>query len=520
MTAARYDSRIILPLFLGLVLTGLVWTGQAHGQVLVAGQTPASPVISLKVDGSTSSPSSPRQWQLDAVKLAASGQGYDLVLHSGPTDGAAPAPDLYLDFDGTAPMDAAGRWAVETIGPYAKAPGRFGDGSGTFRAPQTKLELRPRDSLLFRPDEPMGDFTIEFWLNPARADSGEIVMLWKATRRVGRSSQAQQLTALVLRNRMTFGFVNLFSDTAGREHSVSLQGTSVLVPGRWSHHLVRHDAATGLLEYLMDGKPEAVAYATSNGRQGGLLLAAISGGVGRLELAPNYTGLLDEFAFRPYFVDKPALVKYAPGGGTAVSPVYDLGTTNSQLVSISASTRIPGDSAVHWSYRIADSAVSWTDTRPEWKPFIPGQFLGAAAKGRYAQIRMTLYPDGSGEHTPVVSSVTFNYEPDLPPAPPARISATPGDGSVSIYWSPASEADVRGYMLYYGYGPGDYFGNDAVQGPSPVVIRGADTSSALLTGLTNGRLYYLAVAGFDSADPPHVGDFSREVTARPSRISP
>jgi hypothetical protein len=476
--------------------------------------------MTLKVDGTTRSASSAHQWLLDGVELAVSAQGTDLVLLSGPGDRSRSASDLHLDFDGAAPMDAAGRWVVETIGPYAKAPGRFGDGAGTFRAPQTKLDLRPRDSLLFRPDEPMGDFSLEFWLNPARADSGEIVILWKATRRVGRSSQAQQLTALVLRNRMTFGFLNFFSDSAGREHSLSLQGTSVLVPGRWSHHLVRHDATTGLLEYLMDGKPEAVAYATATGRQGGALLAATSGGVGRLELASNYTGLLDEFAFLPRFVEKPVLVKYLPDGGTAVSPVYDLGATNSRLVSISAAIRTPGDSAIHWTYRFADSAVSWTGTHPEWKPFIPGQSLGAAATGRYVQVKMALYPDGSGEHTPVLSSLSFNYEPDLPPAPPSRIAATPGDGSISVYWSPAAEADVRGYMLYYGYAPGDYFGSDAVQGPSPVVIRGADTSSALLTGLTNGRLYYVAVAGFDAADPPHVGDLSREVTARPSRISP
>lgn len=515
MTAVRYGTRLLLPLSLSLVL--LVPTS---GQVLSTGQTPASTIVSQKVDGATLSPSSPRQWVLDGVELSVSAQGADIVLHSGPEGGSMPAPDLYLDFDGPAPRDAAGRWAVETIGPYTRTPGRFGDGAGTFRAPQTKLDLRPRDSVLFRPDEPMGDFSMEFWLNPARADSGEIVVLWKATRRVGRSSQAQQLTALVLRNRMTFSFLNFFSDTGGREHSLSLQGTSVLVPGRWSHHLVRHDSATGLLEYLMDGKPEAVAYATSTGRQGGSLLAATAGGVGRLELASNYTGLLDEFSFRPHFVEKPVLAKHGPDGGIAISPVYDLGATNSRLVSISAATRTPDDSAIHWTYRIADSVVSWTDTIPEWKPFIPGRMLGVAAIGRYVQVRMTLYPDGRGEHTPVVSSITFNYEPDLPPAPPARISAIPGDGSISVYWSPAVEADVRGFMLYYGSAPGDYFGSDAIQGPSPVVIRGADTTSTLLTGLTNGRLYYLAVAGFDAADPPHVGDFSREVTARPSRISP
>jgi hypothetical protein len=517
MTAVRYGSGFTVSLAVAVFLACAV---PASGQYASSTHDTASTVMTLKVDGSTYSPSSPRQWMLEGVELAPTGQGMDIVLHSGPQDGSAPAPDLFLDFDGDAPVDGAGRWEVEVIGPYTRAPGRFGDGAGTFRAPQTKLDLRPRNSTLFSSDQPMGDFSMEFWLNPARADSGEIVMLWKATRKVGRSSKAQQFTALVLRNRMTFGFVNFFSDAAGRDHSVSLQGTSVLVPGRWSHHLIRHDAATGMLEYLMDGKPEAVVYATSTGRQGGALLAATSGGTGRLELASNYTGLLDELAFRPHFVDDPSLVRHSPGGGIAVSPVYDLGATNSRLVSIAAATRTPADSAVHWTYRVADSSVSWTDTRPEWKPFIPGRPLGAGASGRYVQVRMTLYPDGSGEQSPVVSSVSFNYEPDLPPAPPARIVATPGDRSISVYWTPAAEPDVRGYMLYYGYAPGDYFGSDAAQGPSPVVVHGSGSSSALLTGLTNGRLYYVAVAGFDAADPPHVGDFSREVTARPSRISP
>ena len=517
MTALRYGFGISLSRSVVLVLALVV---PAFGQDLVFAQASASTVMTLKVDGASLSPSSPEQWILDGVELADSGQGKEIVLLSGSVPGAEPVPDLFIGFDGETPVDATGKWAVETIGPYSRAPGRFGEGAGTFRAPQTKLDLRPRDSALFRPNEPMGDFSIEFWLNPARADSGEIVMLWKATRTVGRISRAQQLTALVLGNRMTIGFVNLFSDTAGREHSVSLQGTSILVPGRWSHHVVRHDSATGLLEYLMDGKPEAVTYTTSTGRQGGALLTAIAGGVGRLELASNYTGLLDEFAFHPRFLEKPVLVKYSPEGGTALSPVFDLGATNSRLVSISAHTQTPSDSAIHWTYRMADSAISWTGDNPGWQAFIPGSTLTPAVQGRYVQLRLVLYPDGSGEKSPVVSSVTFNYEPDLAPAPPARISATPGDGSISVYWSPAAESDVRGYMVYYGHAPGDYFGGDAVQGSSPVLVSGASKNSILLTGLTNGRLYYLAVAGFDAAEPPHVGDFSREVTARPSRISP
>ena len=70
---------------------------------------------------------------------------------------------------------------------------------------------------------------------------------------------------------------------------------------------------------------------------------------------------------------------------------------------------------------------------------------------------------------PAVAGVTFRYQPDLPPAPPAGLWASAGNGSVSLRWNPSSESDVRGYMVYYGYASGNYFGADALEGPSPIL---------------------------------------------------
>jgi hypothetical protein len=75
-------------------------------------------------------------------------------------------------------------------------------------------------------------------------------------------------------------------------------------------------------------------------------------------------------------------------------------------------------------------------------------------------------------------------------------------------------------VVYYGNSSGDYFGTGALEGPSPVYVRGADISSMTLNGLKNGLLYFIAVAAIDGAEPPHIGEFSREITARPSRVSP
>lgn len=481
----------------------------------------------LSVDASVLSPSSPRQWELSGtVTEPGPSGGLAVALATGPAP-ADESDDLILRFDGPAPADDAGRWKVSAEGPYERAPtdlARWGLGAGSFRAPVNRLSLQPVSSQVFLPGYPAGDFSIEFWLKPTRADSGEIIYLWKSSLQSGKSWLAQQASCLILRNRLSFGFANFFKDPTGKATNLSMQGASILVPGVWSHHLLRFDSATGLLEYLMNGKPEAVAYATSTGRQGGTVFPFAAGTGGKLELAQNYTGLLDEFRVRSAWVEKPFLSRYPPSGGVAVSPIYDLGSTNATLRSIAATVRAGGEAAVHWSYRLGDSSAGWRAEEPAWIPFLPGTPLrsaaGGPALGRYVQVRMELYPDAAGETGPVVSAVRFSYEPDYPPAPPSRVSATAGDGSVTLRWAKSTEADVRGYVVYYGYASGDYFGTDAREGASPVMVPGADTVSLTLTGLKNGALYLVVVAAYDSADPPHIGEFSREVSARPSRIHP
>ena len=488
----------------------------------------ASPMVAVAqetfvVDAASRSPSSPQQWVFDGTAAVPGATGQEIALEPGPA-GAGSNADLFVSFDDEAPADGTGHWSVETIGPYERAEAsRFGAGSGSFKAPATRLVLKPGPAAMFAPDMPLGDLSLEFWLKPARADSGEIVFLWKAKRRAGSAWLAQQVSSIILRNRMNFGFMNFFAAPAVKPTTISLQGVSVLVPGVWSHHLLRFDSATGLVEYLMNGKTEAVAWATSTGKQSGDVYSPVSGGSGWLEIAQNYTGLIDEFALRSAFVENPVLRRYPASGGTATSPIFDLGSTNSTILSIEPQTRLPGESAVHWSYRAGDSSAGWGDETPEWVPFSPGTPLGTAGsppKGRYVQIRMALYPDAQGEKSPAVSSIRIVHEPDASPTPPASISAASGDGRLTIRWSRVSESDIKGYMVYYGDSSGDYFGKGAKEGPSPVPVAGQESTSITLHGLRNGSLYFIAVAAYDDANPPHIGEFSRELTARPSRVSP
>ena len=145
---------------------------------------------------------------------------------------------------------------------------------------------------------------------------------------------------------------------------------------------------------------------------------------------------------------------------------------------------------------------------------------GAGTRGRYLQLRAHLYPDASGEKTPALSSIEVTYRQDVPPLPPATVSAKPGNGRVVVRWSEVKEADVAGYVVYYGLSAGNYFGTGAAEGDSPVFVPGASTTGLTLNGLVNGTLYHIAVAAYDGAAPPHIGATSREQTARPSRVTP
>lgn len=208
--------------------------------------------------------------------------------------------------------------------------------------------------------------------------------------------------------------------------------------------------------------------------------------------------------------------------GLVLSPVADLGFANSRLVSVDVVAKTPGNTGIELSYRISDEWVGWNLATPAWQALRPGERLPASARGRYVQVRVDLYPDGTGRQSPSLSSITLHYEADPPPPPPARLVAMAHDGSVELRWSRVPEADVAGYLVYYGSSPGEYFGSAAAAGPSP--IDAGDVLSFTVTGLPNGSLVYFVVAAYDKAAPPgrpalRAGLFSMEVAARPLRTA-
>jgi hypothetical protein len=427
--------------------------------------------------------------------------------------------DLLVHFNGRPFLDQVGRYrVVEEDLLLSRQVVAFGEGSGGFNSGNRGLRLIPEPGAIFYQGSWLQDFSFEFWLYPATLNDGEQILLWQGARWDGETVIPQELRCSVADRSLVWAFENIFTGPLRQTTSVRLRGVSQLVPRDWHHHLLRYDSRLGLLEYLVDGIPEAIVHTTDSRMERGAVMLPFIGdaGLGQVEIGAGFTGFVDELRFSRAFVEAPNLSRYSSNVGVFVSRTFDLGYTGTKLKRINAVYRTPGDSAVYFYYRMTDRTDADTSDIP-WKQFEAGKTL-SDSNGRYLQVMVELYPEGSRRQTPEVSELRLVYEQDLPPAPPTGLYAEAGNGQVTLYWNTVNEDDLEGYFVYYGSQPGSYRGTDSDLGPSPIDV--GRVSQVEVTGLNNSKLYYFAVVAYDSSEPPHRSLFSREVSARPSGLLP
>jgi len=467
---------------------------------------------------------------LDGVTQVPGKWGFHDLALSGGAYGVDGATELLLHFDGRAASDATGSYSFQGDSPALSAfQPAIGAASAAFAGARQGAALRAAGGSMFSPGAVWGDFTMEFWLYPANLADAEEVLSWTGTDRAAAGASGapgglldQSMRCFIRDRRLVWDFTNVFQLPATGRIPVRLTGTRQLLPRAWHHHLLRFDSREGLLEYLIDGVPEAIAHVTDTGSETGSVAVPALGTAysGPLVIGAGFTGFLDELRISRRAVDDPVLSRFLGKTGVAVSRIMDLGYSSTRIVRIETVDSTPADSGIEFSYQVADT---WGGRKllkgdTDWVPFVPGTDFGDTVKSRYIQLRAELYPDGTRTQSPRLSSLRVVYEPNLPPAPPAGLLATPGNGKVTLTWRKVNDLDVKGYLVFYGTSPRNYLGTGSAQGPSPVDAGSATTIE--IGGLDNGSLYYFAIAAYDDSQPRQQSAFSAEVSARPSRIYP
>jgi hypothetical protein len=452
-----------------------------------------------------------------------------------------PALDMDITFDeGGAELyvDRTGHYSLQASPAVNDAPApwaRFGSGAAVFSGGLNSVTdggvamTARRHDALFSAGGYIGDFSIEFWLYPVGMENGEEPLEWNAAELNG-SLDSQNISCYISRNRLEWEFSNFFFAPAG-EKTVNprLVPSSPVLPKSWSHHLLRFDAKTGLLEYLVNGILEAVSYTTATGSQTtGEIFLPVAGERGSFTLGKNFNGMADNFRVWSRFVERPELHSY-PAAGRLQSAPIDMGAQNSAVLRVdaaggqyatSAGRRVSGSgrTALNGGFRFPDGAemsfflrtshspYQWNEA--DWRAFTPGQPVNMTG-GRYVEIAVQFYPGAGFETTPYLEELSLVFKKNDPPAPPAFITAVPRNGFVELSWRPSRDENAEGCLVYYGTASGDY-------SEAQPVDAGKQTSITI-DGLKNGVLYYFSVSAYDKTMT--LGDYSKEVSARPLKMN-
>lgn len=436
-------------------------------------------------------------------------------LSQAPTDGLLHFEELPLS-------DSAGQYEISLEGDVSISDSaRIGGGAVGFNAGSGGIKLLPVGKMsverpLFQSGRLWKDFSIEFWIRPRFLETGETVLRWNGQRALKNDLELQELRCYIEDRRLVWDFDNFFLHPEQEAVLISLSGRSRLIPQQWSHHLIRYDSESGLIEYLMNGVTEAVAYARDEANEKRTVLRPYIGerNAAPLELAPKFSGLMDEFRITRQFIREPNVHRYPNEGGRVIIGPLELEEAGSQLLKIDVSSAAPADGDIFFYYRMGQNSYSFDLENPEWKDFRPGEELDESAQGAYVQIMYELFPDGTGMKSPRVFNTALTYRPNLPPPAPVAFSANPRNSAVALSWGAIQQRDLGGYLLYYGTAPGVYRGTGSSEGNSPIDL--GNKTSVVLENLENGKLYYFAVAAYDTSGPSHRSSLSNEVTARPS----
>lgn len=443
--------------------------------------------------------------------------GYECIELETNAHTVAPSTDLLLTFDENGVVEETGHYTVVANTLSLTSSAVRGHGAALSRGTKGGISLQGNAQAIFGRTGLVGSFSIEFWLSPSIAENGENVLSWRSSRNIQRTSQYQMITATFAHNHLEWNFSNIFSGYTERD--VILAGVSTVIPNVWARHTISFDQESGLLEYCVDGKTEAVRFITLNGHENGTICDPILGVVADLELCPNYTGKIDNVTIetRPYVRENSD--RYASGNETyrvnggrfTTHPI--LISQSATLDAVHALMNVPAQTDVRLYVRSGEDCWGWTDTYPAWKEITSGETL-RDVNGLYFQVAAELLPDGGGTTTPSITQLELRYTEQPLPAAPFTVRAEPGDGSVTLSWTYSVDDTAGGYYVYYGNRSGEYLGRAAVEGMSPV--RAGNVTSLTLTGLQNGTIYYFAVSSYSRIDGSINGPLSQEVYARPT----
>jgi len=423
--------------------------------------------------------------------------------------------DLLLHFDNSNIIDESSHYKIITNIKSTGQTKKIGQGSGVFRGKDNSITLYPESGSIFSGGDILDNFSLEFWLNPSAYSENPVIISYQGSvRNIEGDLVPQELSCSIKDRRLIWKLKNIFYRD-GDETEIVLTSLLPIIPESWHHHLLRFNGNTGVIEYLVDGNLEDVKYASKTEAEDGSIfypLLSVNKN-SKLSIGKDYIGYMDELRISKAFIQSPILNRYQGISGILQSQIIDFGRSDSILKKISIDSEIPEDSAIFFYYNLSNNLEDLIDNN-NWINFLPSELLLSENKGRYFSFKMELQTNSNQQQTPLISKVIISYQENTPPIAPILLKASGIDSSITLSWQELSEHDIEGYLIYYGSKTGVYFGSEALEGESPLVIKGKKNTKITIHGLNNSQLYHFSIAAYDGAGIDYPGELSEEISSR------
>ncbi len=425
--------------------------------------------------------------------------------------------ELLLSFDRAAMPQPSSpiRYRVVSGGEGMGAvPALFGDGAYRAFADGEGITLEAEQDAMFLPGNIWGDFAIAFWVYGIKWGEGDTLFSWQGIRPLRNEVIPQQLRLHVVNQRLVWSIVNLLTPAEDARRSIELRAIRPLSPNRWYWVGLRYDSVIGLLEYSIDGIPEATTHATDSGREmGSPYLARIgTGSAPTIRIGSNFSGLIDEFQISRSHTILP-LSNNRRIGIAEIGPIR-IGETGGNVSRISALYDEPANSEVRFFYQLINSNDQFANDQL-WMPLTPNSLLNGLS-GRFIRLRATLYAEENAN--PAISRIVAHYRPNPDFVAPDMITAEPQDTGAIIRWNTPNNGLRQGYLVHYGLESRRYFGDPSQNAASP--IDAGDADSLFIPDLQDGRLYYFAIEPYSLDFSDLFAPMGQEFTVRPLHIPP
>ncbi|HOJ49254.1 MAG TPA: fibronectin type III domain-containing protein [Spirochaetota bacterium] len=372
----------------------------------------------------------------------------------------------------------------------------FGKKSGLFYNSSNYLRFKYQNDF----SEGM---VIDFWIKPFSTEVGSIF----STENLSIDGNLRKIKIFFRKGKVYVKFDNIFLDSITKKNkTIELTSDKIITLKEWQHHKVIYNATIGKLEYYINNILVDEKWTTSDGNPNSpIMYLDIPSNIFYV-LGKGFIGLIDNFFIsnRP---DNIETTLFSRENGYIYTRVIKMDEL-SEIYNLDINAILPKDTFVRLEYRY--SLEPFSDNTPEdilkWEDYnIHKVSLNPIFKANYIQFRITLFPSPDGKFSPIIKELLIKHNPIKRPPIPLDLNLYSSREEVIIILREPTDKNIIGYKIYYGTEQNYYWGEDALEGKSPIFVSISDFEKIVgqpkivykLKGLQPFKVYYIRVTAIN-----------------------